>query len=325
MNSLKSREIWIDYSKCILIYFVIAAHAGNIGENADVLICAFHMPAFFIISGYLSKVKNNGKELLYGLFMRIIIPTVFFFVLLFLLNAVRLYIKGVVDINEIIFLPLSSWICDPSYEKKVLIQGLWFLQILFLCKIILEFILRFDSYFKLISFVCVDFFVLFLLKDFNGVFCYYFQRILFCLPYLILGYLLKKICLVSKMSWSNSYYRNIIVLLCIVLYCLCALWNGRCGIQSWAFGHGVVYFYLISIIGCMVFFYITKKFFVSSHFIIEFISKNTFSILCLHRFFLNYTSFIHNGFIRAAFIIILMLPSLYVLNKYIPLLIGNRR
>ena len=40
----------------------IAAHAGNIGENADVLICAFHMPAFFIISGYLSKVKNNGKE-----------------------------------------------------------------------------------------------------------------------------------------------------------------------------------------------------------------------------------------------------------------------
>lgn len=52
---MKERIHWIDWSKCILIYLVVVAHYGQISPFVDNLICAFHMPAFFMISGYLHK------------------------------------------------------------------------------------------------------------------------------------------------------------------------------------------------------------------------------------------------------------------------------
>lgn len=56
---MKQRSIWIDYCKILLIYLVIVAHSNQIPRIADILICSFHMPAFFMISGYLYKSNDN--------------------------------------------------------------------------------------------------------------------------------------------------------------------------------------------------------------------------------------------------------------------------
>ena len=55
---MDKRIKWIDYSKAGLIYLVVLAHYGHINTNVENLICAFHMPAFFFISGYLHKSSD---------------------------------------------------------------------------------------------------------------------------------------------------------------------------------------------------------------------------------------------------------------------------
>ena len=58
-TSQKKRIDWIDYSKGILITLVISGHAiPEFGLHLGFLekiIYSFHMPAFFILSGYLFK------------------------------------------------------------------------------------------------------------------------------------------------------------------------------------------------------------------------------------------------------------------------------
>ena len=60
--SSKKRENWIDWSKTILIWLMVLGHAG-LGGLPREFIYAFHMPAFFIISGYLYKPHNWFKTL----------------------------------------------------------------------------------------------------------------------------------------------------------------------------------------------------------------------------------------------------------------------
>ena len=76
-----SRRIeWIDTAKGIGILLVIIAHVCNIGgafAPVSLLIYSFHMPLFFILSGYtLSKrtIELDIKTLIIKYFKTLIIP-----------------------------------------------------------------------------------------------------------------------------------------------------------------------------------------------------------------------------------------------------------
>jgi fucose 4-O-acetylase-like acetyltransferase len=51
----KERISWIDWAKTILIFLMVSAHC-NIHPYPQQFIHAFHMPAFFLISGYLFRL-----------------------------------------------------------------------------------------------------------------------------------------------------------------------------------------------------------------------------------------------------------------------------
>ena len=55
---LKERDKSIDIMKGILIFFVIIGHYPSINERIQSIIYWFHMPLFFMISGYLFKKKK---------------------------------------------------------------------------------------------------------------------------------------------------------------------------------------------------------------------------------------------------------------------------
>lgn len=50
---MKVRENWIDWAKSIGIMLVIMGHYGMGDKIYGTFIYAFHMPLFFIVSGYL--------------------------------------------------------------------------------------------------------------------------------------------------------------------------------------------------------------------------------------------------------------------------------
>ena len=68
---MRKRDVWVDWAKAILIWLMVVGHAGCDGISRD-FIYAFHMPAFFIISGYLYKphplmkaIKSFGVPILF--------------------------------------------------------------------------------------------------------------------------------------------------------------------------------------------------------------------------------------------------------------------
>ena len=67
----KTRILWVDDAKCIAIIFVILGHVVQYMTNIDSFdtsfvfrfIYSFHMPLFFVLSGYCSckSIMRGGK------------------------------------------------------------------------------------------------------------------------------------------------------------------------------------------------------------------------------------------------------------------------
>ena len=78
----KNRDNKIDSLKGFLIILVILGHligsnSNVINECAKTFIYTFHMPLFILISGYLTKVKDNTKDFWKGL-LNIVVPLCIF-------------------------------------------------------------------------------------------------------------------------------------------------------------------------------------------------------------------------------------------------------
>lgn len=56
------RQCWIDWVKTICIFLMVVGHAG-VFKYERLFFYTFHMPAFFIISGYLYREHNWIKTL----------------------------------------------------------------------------------------------------------------------------------------------------------------------------------------------------------------------------------------------------------------------
>lgn len=57
------RENWIDWSKVFLIYLVVVGHSNLISHENNAFLTAFHMPAFFILAGYLHRNTIGFKKI----------------------------------------------------------------------------------------------------------------------------------------------------------------------------------------------------------------------------------------------------------------------
>ena len=127
-----NRESWIDTLRGIGILFVILGHCE---PPFDKIIYSFHMPLFFLISGYLFKSKKNIKDYLKKIFLKYIIPY-------FLLCIINLLLVTIIDrdfkINYVIGILYSrgttSWLpnCSP----------LWFLTCITVALFIFNFAFR---------------------------------------------------------------------------------------------------------------------------------------------------------------------------------------
>ena len=74
----KERNIEIDIMKGFAILCVMIGHAAWCPDFVDVFINSFHMPLFFIISGYFAKTSEEStvttRELIYKNFKQLILP-----------------------------------------------------------------------------------------------------------------------------------------------------------------------------------------------------------------------------------------------------------
>ena len=85
----EKRIEWIDFCRGIAIILVILGHCvGRMGGSkvetlVNVLICSFHMPLFFFLSGLNAKTEVNNKEYIVKRIKKLFLPlTLFSFVML---------------------------------------------------------------------------------------------------------------------------------------------------------------------------------------------------------------------------------------------------
>lgn len=139
-SSGQGRIFWVDFAKAIGVFLVFWGHTllqggSDLGNGINRAIYSFHMPMFFLLSGYVAKREfGHIKEFLQKRFRRIVLPALILYVI-----TLPIYFIYNVDWSDYSVLSILS---DIFYVHGVCAYNrpLWFFfclfQVLLLSKIL---------------------------------------------------------------------------------------------------------------------------------------------------------------------------------------------
>lgn len=126
----KTRSKGLDIAKGIGIILVVWAHACGPASSA---IYQFHMPLFFIISGYLFNSRNTVKEFIWRKIKSLYIPFVFWN---FIFIAVRSLHNIFIGVPTLAYTAKSTVKAILTLDKDMQLGAIWFLGALFVMSIL---------------------------------------------------------------------------------------------------------------------------------------------------------------------------------------------
>ena len=195
-----TRSILLDNAKFLLVFLVIFGHLIEpLIKNQETLktiylfVYSFHMPAFALISGMLSKIDLDQKQL-YKLIETLLIP---FVALTLLYELFNFFTKGSISHYSMNLQPY--WI-------------LWFLYSLFIWKLFLPIILKFRYPLLLTILLSLGAGYFESIGYFLGL-----SRTIYFFPFFVLGYMLTPQTLMSLKERFSSYAGTIILLAILAL------------------------------------------------------------------------------------------------------------
>ncbi|MEH6936414.1 acyltransferase family protein [Bacillus sp. JJ664] len=100
----KEREQWLDVAKMIGILLVVYGHSSEGGPQSITFIYWFHMPLFFMISGYLFKPVNSFSELKFyikKLAFRLLVPYCTYLILFSMYKLILQAQEGPIHLSTI--------------------------------------------------------------------------------------------------------------------------------------------------------------------------------------------------------------------------------
>lgn len=203
----KHRLIWVDIAKAAAIIAMILGHEISHDTNMHFWIYSFHMPIFFILSGYTSHIVNTYQNLhkqVRKLALRILIPAL----LMIVIYQIERVIFKQISWNQVLKISAKElfWGADPLLSSGLSVEIEWFLFLYFFSKLFFDFlniIFRNKEYglvLMVLSFACYQF----ISVHMN------FPLVLDLVPlasfYMYIGNLLK-----AKGAWINSHYLIVVV------------------------------------------------------------------------------------------------------------------
>ena len=196
---MKSREVFIDVARGLAIITMLVGHASA-PDIINQLIFGFHMPFFFILSGYLwdsQKWNNVGFYILVKKKWSSYIKP--YFILTFInliINIPVEWSRGLRDLGLLIstikhiFWIIYSW---GSAERMPNCSPLWFLPCLFICSIYFYFLLKIEnSYLRFVICVLASYLALFLSKYNVPQLPWHIDSALLGMVFMYIGYNLRK-------------------------------------------------------------------------------------------------------------------------------------
>lgn len=217
IQQIQERDISIDILKGIGILFVLVAH--SLSGYIHTFAYSFHIPLFFIVTGYFCKPKPIYETMKHD-FKRLFVPFFFTTVFMLLLSLV-LYpfeLEGVKDprytFEALIFGNASSVNYHKIWGNWAVVGSVWFLPALFWSKTIFNCLIQKQG-------IPITIIVLILggIAAWVGQYMllpYSFLQAVSALPFLLIGYIVSQkggIKKITEIIWNSNFLKSIIFLL----------------------------------------------------------------------------------------------------------------
>lgn len=342
----KNRIDWIDICKAIAIYIMVLGHVG-VSKNVDIIIHAFHMPIFFIISGYCfnEKKNNNIWNYLKKSFFRLIIPYFIFGIVLYGLSDLILYFlnrrEEILSIKNLIY----QLIFNTKTGSFGVIQ--WFLTCLFFTQINFCIICKICKNSKIKYFIILSIY---------SILAYLYPKFIkIRLPFALdcsfmsvvfygLGWSFKKLNIEKFRKILKNHIFLIFLICCLLVLIGISLvkLNNYVNMRNIVYGNyflflfNSIYYSFLLIVFSNLLDIVLKKTYIKKFFLC--VGKNTLSILLLNQFVkfifyliilkyiekisINFQIYFVNIIISYIIIIVCILFSI-IIKKYCPYVLGE--
>ena len=329
MNERSGRIEWIDVMRGIAMIMVIYGHIdGN--SHIGQFMYMFHVPAFFFISGYLFNPQLSIKEHIKKRVCRLLVPFILFGTTMILINWCVHIILG-------LQYDALHYIKDMIFQVRGTDSRIWFLPCLFLAECIMVIIFAIKNiYLRMTLFGLVILFGWLNIFLFHKDLPWYPDTAAVAISLMLIGYFLK--------SWK----RNNLLLKCgtfVISAFVCIsvyFFNLKFGYSiDMVMNHygNVVLFYCGAISGIVLLMNISNILNVK---LLKYIGKNTICFLCLNTIaikivekglsllmMISQISSFHKIFVYpwivTILVIVILIPSSYLINKFIPFYVGNMK
>lgn len=319
---MKQRVAWIDWSKSILIFLMVLGH-NNLPYGERTWIYGFHMPAFYIISGYLYKPKNWKHTIL-----SFLVPVLFFSLVRLGFYVLNRSLKGnMVWDYSLLERCLLPFLKSNVANEVTLFSGVWFIACLLMCRLLcgdisMKLSIRYICFLSVPSFVfmCIEESLPYVsfLKE------WFVYRTLACLPFFSLG-------LIWKHYGKGFFTKNVFVILgLLILYGVIVSRQGYIEMYSGDYGYNYAVFYFAAVCGSFALFSITTYF--RENNLSKVYSIGTLLILGLHKLMINIFAILGGHYllneilastIYSLLIMILCYYPIRICNKKMPILLGK--
>lgn len=280
MTEIRQREVWVDWTKALLIYFVVIGHASLKDLPRD-LVFTFHMPAFFVISGYLYHPTDWKKTT-----KRLILPVLFYSIInvCFMMLVDKLK-TGTIDIERYATMSWTSYYTVAWPDKGYItpFMGVWFIVVLWFCRMLLGDIPQL-TWIRRHCYPIALFMTAWMIAE-PLVFPHnssviqdlYIYRTFSCFPFMVLGILLHER---NDLKTQLFSCRWPYLAAMTALFLAMTLRNGYVSIWSNEYGNNSIVYFANGAIASILLITVCRYFKQSS--IIETFSKGTLLILGLH-------------------------------------------
>lgn len=323
MTSICGRLEWIDWMKALGIYLVVLGHFYSFGEK---FIYVFHIPLFFLISGFLSKKEGDGSMFWKKIWYNLAVPMLIIASLNFIFHCLPHFLKDS-------FLPIDIYwfVRNIVFGMVSGFDTLWFVYTLILLKIILQYSMSNKLFYSLTVIMLALAYVYnncdlsglpFFMNEPNVI-----ANTFTAFPFFALGVYLRKFKLIFN-EWNNramvvsSFVGSLLLVFC------CFLFNDYVAMYRCGYGSDILMFLLGGIAGSMMIFAVSKLFGHSPRNIFI-ISRGTIVILGFHKLLIDmvrvFFPMSEFDIIFAALIVMLFIPLIIVSEKYFPLIAGIYR
>lgn len=284
---MNSRNSTLDYLKVLGIFLVILGHINLENQFLKNWIYSFHVPLFFIISGFLHHQSSSFKEFIVKSFKTLIIPYFCFYLIYWFLEFPIKQCSNFLEFSkeDLVIKPFFGMLLMEGSNtnfSRMIDMPLWFIACLFWVKMIFYFLLKNKNYLLisiLISLLTAYFF------NRNNIIIFSIDSAFVVVLFYAFGYFFKQ--LIEKQNFVLSKTKNFLIFSLLIIFSLfLTSINGFVDTNRMNFGNFVFIYFFNALILFLSFYFFFKSFNSISN-LVSSISKSTLTILAIHYFF-NY-------------------------------------